>query len=289
MFFSGKKYHLYFLGFLAFISIYLFVLSLSVGDNKLKVSFLDIGQGDSILIQAPNGNQMLVDGGPPTGALERRLGEELPFWDRFIDVVLMTHPDQDHIGGFVNLLKNYQAGVFVEPGVGSDNGVYQTLENEVEEKGIHKILARRGMRINLGSGVVFDILFPDRDTTGWETNRASIVGRLSYGNNSFLLTGDSPTEIEHYLIGLDKKLATSTLQSDVLKAGHHGSHTSSSEEYVRRVSPQYAIISAGKNNKYGHPHKEVVDLLNSLNIPILSTINMGTITFESDGINLVYK
>ena len=286
---TNKKYHLYFLGILASVSIYLFTLSLSVGDNKLKVYFLDIGQGDSIFIQAPNGNQMIVDGGPPTGALERKLGEILPFWDRYIDVVLMTHPDQDHIGGLVDLLKNYKAGVFIEPGVGSDNGVYQTLENEVNAEGIHKILARRGQRINLGGGVVFDILFPDRDTTGWETNRASIVGRLTYGNTSFLLTGDSPVEIEHYLVGLDKKLATSTLASDVLKAGHHGSRTSSSEEYVREISPQYAVISAGKNNKYGHPHKEVVDLFNSLNIPILSTIEMGTIIFESDGKNLIYK
>ena len=126
---------------------------------------------------------------------------------------------------------------------------------------------------------MIDILFPDRDTDEWETNTASIVAKLVYGNNSFLLTGDSPTAIENYLSMIDGR----NLKSDVLKAGHHGSRTSTSESFANLVSPEYAVISAGKNNQYGHPHKEVLDILEKIKSVILKTYENGTISFSSDG------
>ena len=249
--------------------------------GQLKVSFLDIGQGDAIFIEAPNGNQVLIDGGSNKAVL-KELGKVMPFYDRTIDAVIATHPDKDHIGGLIEVLKNYHADMVMEPGVSSDTGAYQELERVIKDKNLPKILARRGMSLNLGDGARLNILFPDRNTEGWETNTASIVAKLVYGNNSFLLTGDSPLAIEKYLSMIDGRY----LKSDVLKAGHHGSRTSTSESFASLVSPEYAVISAGKNNKYGHPHKEVLDILEKTKSAVLKTYDKGTITFNSDGENV---
>ncbi len=135
------------------------------------------------------------------------------------------------------------------------------------------------MRINFGHGSYFTILFPDKDPSKMETNDGSIVGRMVYASTSVMFTGDSPKFVENYLVRLDGY----NLQSDILKAGHHGSRTSSGESYLRVVSPKYAIISSGKDNRYGHPHKEVIDSLNRMNIEILRTDREGTIGFVSDG------
>ncbi len=143
------------------------------------------------------------------------------------------------------------------------------------------------MVVNFGDGVKLQILFPlpDQDVSNWESNRASIVGKLVYVNLSFLLTGDSPIAIEDVLIKLNSKI----LDSDVLKAGHHGSKTSTSIEFAETVSPEYAVISAGKDNTYGHPHKEVLDILKTASAKIVSTIDSGTIKFETDGETLKMK
>lgn len=268
------------------ISLYIFV---GLRNNKglLTVAFLNVGQGDSIFIESPSGNQVLIDGGVGRGVL-RELSSVLKFYDRSIDVVIATHPDADHIGGLVDVLEKYKVDLILEPGVESDTNVYKSLEEKVsslEQSGkIKKILARSGMQIDLGGGAILEILFPEKDVSEWETNTASIIARLVYGENEFLLTGDSPSAIENYLVY--KKM---DLQSDVLKAGHHGSRTSSSDNFVRAVSPEYAIVSAGKDNRYGHPHKEVVDLFNKLNIKTLRTDTVGRIVFKSDGVNLRIK
>ncbi|KKP80420.1 MAG: internalization-related competence protein ComEC/Rec2 protein, partial [Parcubacteria group bacterium GW2011_GWB1_35_5] len=135
----------------------------------------------------------------------------------------------------------------------------------------------------LGDGVVLQILFPDRDPAGMETNTSSIIARLVYGENEFLFTGDSPKSIENYLISLGG------LESDVLKAGHHGSKTSTSPDFVTAVSPEYVVISAGKDNRYGHPSQEVLDILNNFGAEILRTDKDGRIVFESDGESLKIK
>jgi len=140
-------------------------------------------------------------------------------------------------------------------------------------------------RIILDYGVVLEILFPDRNTTNWESNTSSIIARLSYGEESFIFTGDAPESIEKYLIGK----SSSELNSSVLKLGHHGSRTSSSKIFLSAVDPKYAVISAGKDNKYGHPHKEVTDLLVDLKIPTVSTYEQGTIIFETNGNDLWVK
>ena len=253
-------------------------------DGVLTVAFLDVGQGDAIFIEAPNGNQILVDGGPNKSVL-RQLSEVMPFYDRSIDIVVATHPDKDHIGGLPAVLSKFKVNVFLEPGVESDNGTYEALLGTADRKGVKKMLAKRGERVFLDKDVYIDILSPDRDTYGWETNMASVVLRLVYGDTSFLLTGDVPQAMEEYLVSFDGE----RLASDILKLGHHGSRTSTSKVFLSAVSPQYAIISAGLNNRYGHPHKEVVDMLKKLDIPSLATYKSGTIIIESDGENIKLK
>jgi len=274
-----------------FFSVY--ILARESRNNILTVAFLNIGQGDAIFIEASNGNQVLIDGGPGRSIL-RELSKVMPFYDKSIDVVIATHPDADHISGLNDVLGKYKVGLFMEPGVESETGVYKELEKIVDQKisenKIKKIEARRGMQIDLGKGVVLEILFPDRDPRGMETNTASIVARLVYGENEFLLTGDSPISIENYLVSLeDAHQGDLDIRSDVLKAGHHGSRTSTSEEFLKSVAPEYVVISAGVKNKYGHPHQEVLDIINNFGAKILRTDMNGRIIFKSDGVNLSIK
>jgi competence protein ComEC len=248
------------------------------GDSLLKVSFLDVGQGDAVLIEAPNGNQMLVDGGQ-AGALMTPLAEVVPFYDRSIDVVLATHPDADHIGGLPELLRRFHVEAFIDPGQTTDKETQGELESEVTAEGARRFLGRRGLRVWLASDVVFEIHYPDRDVSKEESNDASIIGKLIYGETSFLLTGDAPTKTEEYLVGLDG----ARIDSDVLKVGHHGSKTSTSQNFLAAVTPTYAVISSGQSNRYGHPSNLVLQLLENDNIQVLRTDEEGTITFVSDG------
>ena len=261
-----------------------YLLYLEYKDKYLRIYFLDVGQGDAIYVRAPGGHDMLVDGGPSSIVL-RQLSEVMPFYDRFIDVVVETHPDADHIGGLPLVLERYGIGVFLEPGVSSPNAIDDALKKIREEKGVDTLLARRGMQIDLGGGASFDILYPDKDVSYLETNTASIVGQVRYGSTTVMLTGDSPKVVESALVGHYRN----GLKSDVLKAGHHGSHTSSGEEYVRTVSPRYVVISAGENNRYGHPHREVIELFEKLGMHILRTYESGTVECVSDGSGISCK
>lgn len=250
--------------------------------GELTVSFLDVGQGDAIYIEAPNGNQVLIDGGRGRQTL-RALGRVMPFFDRSLDLVIATHPDQDHIGGLPDVLSRMQIDAVVTTENTSETGAYEAFENEIQDERATRVLARAGERIILDEGVVLEILSPDRDVAGWETNTASIVARLSYGAQSFLFTGDAPQEIEKYIVSKNTNTTSSGLNSTVLKLGHHGSRTSTSRAFLSAVNPSYTIISAGKENTYGHPHKEVMDLLSEFNIPSFNTASGGTITFVTDG------
>jgi len=272
---------IYFILFLLIISIIIFYLIFCASNKLLKVSFLDVGQGDAIFIEAPNGRQMLIDGGANNSVL-RELGRVMPFYDRSIDVLLATHADQDHIGGLVEVLRRFKVDLFIQTNTTSTSAVYLELENLIKQKNIKEEIIISPEILSLGGGVEFNILFPTQNTAGWETNEASIVGKLTYGNNSFLLTGDSPQKIEKYLVGKYGEL----LKSDVLKAGHHGSKTSNSEIFVGSVSPIYTVISAGLDNRYGHPNKEVLDIFTKFQEKILQTLGGGMIQFEADGENL---
>jgi competence protein ComEC len=251
--------------------------------NLLRVEFLDVGQGDAIIIDTPSGNQVLIDGGGTNGAVLRELGRALPFYDRHIDVVVSTHPDQDHLGGLPEILRRYDVDFILESGVEATTNVYKAWRQAtLDEVGAEKLFARRAMTVDLGDGVFLSILFPDRPTDGWETNTASIVAMLQYGRTSFMLTGDSPQAIEKFLASTDRQV----LSANVLKVSHHGSRTSSAFEFISAVKPEYAVISAGRNNSYGHPHKETIDTLNKFGVKILRTDEFGTIVIKSDGQNI---
>jgi len=269
---------------LIFSNVFIYYVVFSSGTNNVTVSFLNIGQGDAIFIQTPSGKQILVDAGPNKTVL-RELGKTMSFFDKSIDVVMESHPDKDHIGGFPEVLKQYEVGLFIEPRVACSTGICKELEKDVSLEKSQVLYARRGTVIDFGDGVLISILFPDRDVYDLETNTASIVARLTYGNNSLLLTGDSPQSIEDFLVWKDGI----NLDSDILKVGHHGSRTSSDQEFVQAVSPALSVISAGKGNSYGHPHKEVIDILTKTDSKILGTYEEGRITLVSDGKNWVIK
>lgn len=249
-----------------------------VSKKDLTVAFLDIGQGDSIYIEGPNGGRLLVDAGPNAKILSE-LGKLMPFGDRYIDVLVITNPDKDHYGGFLDVLEKYKVGVVIEPGVESPNTSWLELQNAIQKEGAQKIVARRGMYIDLGSGANFEIVFPDRDVSNFSHNDSSIVARLEYGSTSVMLTGDTTKIIEEYLVNYYKE----DLPSTILKVAHHGSKTSSGKNFVGVVLPQYAVISDGRDNKYGHPNQETLDTLESFGIKIFRTDLDGTITFTSDG------
>lgn len=255
-------------------------------DPYAKISMLDVGQGDSFLIQAPNDHQLLIDGGPSSKVLEA-LTKVMPLGDHYIDVVIATHPDADHIGGLSFVLDRYRVGLFLTSETKTDTQVFASLFQKIKEKKIPAFYARRGMEIILDQKnwpqTKASILFPDRPTLDWKTNNSSVVTRVEITNinslRSALFMGDAPEAIEHFLALTQPQ----EIKTDILKLGHHGSKTSSSEEFLRATSPGLALISAGANNRYGHPAVETLNRLKSLAIPYLSTIEKGTVVLESDG------
>lgn len=275
------RFHLIALGVLLTATIAVWAALFRAERGVLTVAFLDVGQGDSIYIETPSGRQALIDGGADAHVLSA-LGSVMPWHDRSIDLVLATHPDKDHVGGLAAVIDKYDVSHVVWNGAEHDTKTYQNFLDAVAEeetRGAEMIVARRGQRFALDTGVFLDILFPDHDPNGWETNDGSIVLILTSGNNRFLLTGDAPQSVEKYLVGIDG----THLPADVLKLGHHGSKTSSAEIFLAAVSPEYAVVSAGKDNQYGHPHQEVIDRVKNMGIPIFSTAESGTIMFTSDG------
>lgn len=197
---NNLKFKIYFLLFLFLINIFIYFVIFNKNDNQLTVAFLDVGQGDAIFINAPNGNQMLIDGGPD-GSVLRELGKVMPFYDRSIDVLVATHADQDHIGGLVEVLKRFQVDLLVRSNTTSTSAVFTELEDLVKNKGIKEEIITAPEILSLGQNIKFNILFPNQNTAGWETNDASIIGKLIFGQNSFLFTGDSPLAVEKYVMG----------------------------------------------------------------------------------------
>lgn len=249
------------------------------GTGVLTVSFLNVGQGDAIFVETPSGRQILIDGGPDSAVL-RRLSQVSPWYDRSIDVVIPTHPDADHIAGLVHVLGRYRIGAIVRSTVAGDTDTAGALMAALSQEGADEIFAQRGQTIDFGDGVRLEILFPDRPLPGADTNTACTVTRLVYGKTAFLLPCDAPQAVEEYLVGLDGK----QLRADVLKAGHHGSKTSSSPLFVGFVSPSWVVYSRGCDNKYGFPHQETVETMAKFGIPVADTCEEGTVTFVSDGL-----
>ncbi len=254
----------------------------SPGIRPLRIAFLAIGQGDAIYIESPTGTQVVVDGGPDSSLLRELAGVMGPF-DRTIDAIVVTNPDKDHFGGFIDAASRYTIGKEFESGTYKDTVTYHSLERALEDHKVQRLLARRGMILDLGGGAQLNVLYPDRDVTNLKSNDGSVVMELAYGSTTVMLMGDATAFVEYHLL-TQQKVATSTLHADILKLGHHGSKTSSTANWLKAVAPKEAIVSAGCHNSYGHPSPETLARLASAAIPYLWTCKEGTIEFDSDGV-----
>jgi len=274
---------------LLLVAILVWIAAITTPDTKLHVFFLDVGQGDAILIRTPSHHHILIDGGPSPEAITNELGERLPFWSRSIDLVVLTHPHNDHITGLVEVLRRYEVKQVLESGIECDSPAYSEWLKLIDEKGIKRTIARAGQRIELGAGIWLDILHPPADLlqgTDSDTDNNGVVLRLVYGEVSFLLTADIYHEGEQCLLRQGVEL-----ESAVLKVAHHGADTSSSLPFLNAVSPQLAIISVGEDNPYHLPDEEVCDRLEqSLGQDrVYLTSERGTIELISDGHKLWLK
>lgn len=244
-----------------------------------EVTFFNVGQGDAIFIETPEAHQILIDGGPGSVILEK-LGEEMPFWDRSIDLIILSHPEQDHLVGLLEVLKRYQVENILWTGVQRATPEFKEWERLIKEERAEIFIAKVGQQI-WAAETVFEILFPFENLEGQEfknINNTSIILRLIFGDNSFLFTGDAYKSVEREILekGID-------VDSDVLKISHHGSKTSSAQEFIERVSPKIAVISLSENNLYHHPHEATLETLEKYGITVLRTDKEGDIKFFSDG------
>lgn len=247
-----------------------------IAKNELSVSFLDVGQGDATLITTPDGVQVLIDGGPNSAVL-RALGKQMSWFDRSIDMIVATHPDSDHIGGLIDVLERYEVKTIVLNGNQHTTPVTERFAKMIANEGAEVLVAEAGQKWQLGASTTLSVLFPVSDASELESNMSSLIMRLTYKESDFLLTADAPMSIEQFLV----ESHGTRLKSEVLKVGHHGSKTSTDPLFVAAVQPALAVISAGKDNRYGHPHQSVLETLSG--IEVMGTYEAGTVTVVTDG------
>ncbi len=281
---ATKKYVLVIFGSLFCLNVlaWLAVWELS-RQRPLEVNFFDIGQGDSIFLQTPERRQILIDGGPDSAVLEK-LGKEMPFWDRTIDLVILTHPEHDHISGLIEVLKRYKVKNILWTGILRDTAEYREWKELIQKEEANIYIAKAGQCVILDVTQLC-VLYPFESLEGQkfkDSNNTSIVAKLIFGETSFLFTGDVCKSVERKLLGLAEQL-----DSDVLKVGHHGSKTSTAPEFVEAVSPEVAVVSVGKDNYYGHPHPETIQALEGTRF--FRTDWDGDIKVISDGIDYYVK
>ncbi len=259
------------------LAIILSVVVLQGKNEALSVVFLDIGQGDAILI-SQGSQQVLIDGGKDGKLLLEKLGRYIPFWDRNIETIIETHSDQDHIGGLVDVVSAYKVGSVMETKMQNDSQTFKKLEGMIAEAGIEKVEAKKDVAITFSNGSTLQILYPFEsviDINGKDTNMYSVVAKLTVGDNKFLFTGDLPTTQENELLdnGVD-------VNANFLKVAHHGSKYATSSYFLDQVRPVDAIISVGKNNSYGHQNQEVLQRLSAHRINTFRTDERGDVEYD---------
>jgi len=276
-------------GILLFISLVIFgyfLFLVSPISTELRVIFLDVGQGDAILIQSPEQN-ILIDGGPDK-AIVRKLDKYIPLTKRHIDLIILTHPDSDHLTGLVEVLKRWSVGSIAESGLKSFNPAYIEFNSLIESKNVKRYIINTPQKIVFNNDMSLNFLWPFskeliEDNQG-DCNFLSLVAMLNYEDNNFLLTGDATKETEEELM-----LRSLILEADVLKAGHHGSKYSSGIDFLEKVNPEYVVISAGEGNSFGHPNLRVLDNFKKIKAEVLRTDKKGDIIFESNGQILIVR
>ena len=241
---------------------------------ELMLKFYDVGQGDSIFIRTPKGYTILVDGGP-NNKVASYLDEDLPFWSRKIDLLVLTHPQADHLFGLVEVINRFKVGKLIVSGVGSDTAIFKLWVKTLKEKNIKPEIVTENSTISISDTVRFEILWPkETHPQVADLNEACIVMRISYGNFDALLTGDADQKVQPYSKSLEG--------IEVLKIPHHGSKTSMNDSFLKLVKPEISVISLGKNNRYGHPGKNTVEQLRNVNSKIYRTDQNGTVEIVSD-------
>ena len=246
-------------------------------EGALTLHFFDVGQGDATLVTTPAGENILIDGGP------RASGQALcGYLDALgvqkLDRVIATHPHEDHIGGLVAVIPRYEIGEVVMPYYPATTKVYRDLLTAIDQKGLSITPAAQGMALDLDSQTAWQVLWPPEDAesaAGDNPNNASVVLRITFGEDAVLLTGDAEKEVEAQLEG--------ELNSGLLKVGHHGSSTSTSAAFLKKVAPGFAVIMVGQDNSYNHPNAKVVQRLTQAGAQVLRTDEAGTITLQSQG------
>jgi len=276
--------------------------------QDLEVDFLDVGQGDAILIKTPANQNILIDGGPDSAVI-KRLSENLPWWDKTIDLMILTHPHDDHVNGLNDVIRRYNVKKILYTGVIHSSPGFLTWLELIRDRQIPLVIIDRPQKIILGEECYLDFLYPMESVLGKNVdnlNNSSIVAKLVYGQTSFLLMGDAEVEVEKELLNLApgpsplegeggtiRQLAESrgevNLQANVLKVGHHGSDTSSSQEFLEAIKPEITIIQVGADNDFGHPNLRILKRLERLGIKTFRTDLDGTIRVVSNGIKLTYN
>lgn len=261
-----------------FILLFLFVAnilvwSVLINGESFSVTFFNIGQGDSIFIQTEQGNQILIDGGPGNTVIEK-LGKAMPFWDRTIDLVILTHPESDHLSGLIDVLQKYEVETVLWTGIVRDTNEWREWK-KVLDLVDNVVVTGVPMTIDWNGIGYMDVISPKESIEGVlfaGSNETSIVTRLIVREDSVLFTGDIPRKIEHELA-----MGEYNIDSTILKVAHHGSKTASSSLFINKVSPELAIIQAGEDNKFGHPHAITLETLQKYGIKVLRTDIEGDI------------
>lgn len=245
-----------------------------VSSKPLNVHFVDVGQGDAVIVQAPNGRAMLIDGG------NWGKGQEVVQYNRSLGIdqleyVVATHPDADHIGGLIAVLNSIKIKNFIDSGKEHTSETYEKMLSLIETKHIPYIVPNIGDQLKLDEEMQIEVL--NVNSTASDNNDASIVLKLTYGEVSFLLMADAESNVENQL------RVTKDVRATVLKIGHHGSNTSSSKSFIQAVQPEVAILSYANDNEYGHPHAETIENLREIQSKIYGTGESGTITVTTNG------
>lgn len=251
--------------------------------SRLEVHFLDVGQGDCAIVLC-DGESMVIDGGPrgTSQYVYSYVHDTLRL--SHIDYIVSTHPHLDHVGGLASVLNAAPVDLILTPLTEWNSKAFNSMLKYAELQGTPLVVPREGDTLQLGSAVITILHCWPEAVQQSRTNDSSIVLRIDFGSTSFLFTGDAEDWSEYMMI--DSRV---NLKADVLKVSHHGSGTASTDEFLKTVQPEYAVISVGKNNEYGHPHRNVLDRLSSIGASVLRTDELGTIIIESDGENITLR
>ncbi len=249
-------------------------------NKELKVVFFDVGQGDSAFIKTPHGQDIIIDGGPDNVVLGK-IGENMGIFNNDIELMILTHPHEDHVTGLVEVINRYEIERVIYSGIIYDSEIYKIFLEKIREEGAEIIIAKKSERIRMADDLYLEILYPNRNISENNINNindTSVVVRLVHGENSFLFMGDAESSVE-------REIWSNGLSSQVLKVSHHGSKTNNAD-FLKMISPEYSVISVGEKNRFGHPSVLVTNTLKNINSKVLRTDELGDLYFFSDGEDL---